>query len=807
MYIQNISPLHCGASQHIIKKKNNTIYCSSNLTYNPVYYKDYNISFGGRTPEDFYAQSFNMNNMPSTMKDYLFYDYENRQHIPPEQMMKEVYKYIEIADNFEDVKSIYPTEDLFAGLHDNRKKSRKDILSEIDAVRDLSDAPLLKDGNNNFGLYLLKKIYLEGKTLKEIDKDFHEKDINEEYKEIITEPVKYSTLDAYGICYPNQAFWHSFIHTRDEYKKFFVTLPKDTFIPGVNVVSSGGIASSIQMSEIKETDKPKMPKRRFKIKNYQKEGIKKDLVTKRSTNIEFVKKTIRKRFAKDDPEASFIFRYLSPIMTVASDRAHMSQEIKGFAEYERMAGKSMDAETLFGRFWKNNPKMLEVFSSAITDTMDMFEDIYGSGGLIPINTDLEKITDDTDNKKIIDYVSPEFLELLDYAKNIDILRNEKYVLHDKLQKQWNEHFINRYGESVTDVSSAIVLQEPTKTELSQEQRQKVEEEKDGANVHKLRLKDGNYIYITSDPDEILKGEVKYWARYYPTKYANNYIKSTLSQDFSDRFKLTFAVRHKNLQLPNNERMEFDDEKLQSDEEFNADTYKLTNYHFNHPILEHAARFALIDTMLSINDINAPDSGIYNMNIADIDGRLVVEDSSKEDFDSLLISNKKNIDRKFASYSTPLTSSEMDKAVNILFDSIAKYNPEKTILDEKDSIVLISMLKDALKLERNHKSCDLFFRSLFKFDTFVKSLLSKSRNDEFQQAKFEAIMDYLCNVIISTIAKAPDIIALFNKDIYSNYRSDLSPRTRAIFDDATMKLCFDGRTAFFGVNENQLNNFI
>ena len=192
-------------------------------------YQDYNISFMGRTPEDFYAQDFNRENMPRTMRDYLDYDYETRQHIPPEQMMREVFRYIDKVDNFEYVKGLYPEEDLFKNLHENNIKSRKGILSEIAVAREVGDAPLLKDGSDNFGMYLLRKIYLEGKTIKEISKDFHEKDVNDEYKDFITEPVTYATLSAYGIKYPKQAFWHSFIHTRDEYKKFFVTLPKNTY--------------------------------------------------------------------------------------------------------------------------------------------------------------------------------------------------------------------------------------------------------------------------------------------------------------------------------------------------------------------------------------------------------------------------------------------------------------------------------------------------------------------------------------------------------------------------------------------------
>ena len=50
------------------------------------YYKDYSIHFGdrlNRTPEDFYAQKFNLDNMPDTVRKYLFEDFEERHHMPP----------------------------------------------------------------------------------------------------------------------------------------------------------------------------------------------------------------------------------------------------------------------------------------------------------------------------------------------------------------------------------------------------------------------------------------------------------------------------------------------------------------------------------------------------------------------------------------------------------------------------------------------------------------------------------------------------------------------------------------------------
>ena len=180
MKIHNISIINNNLSKYQERKKNNQQSYNEikhiKYTNIPVY-KDYNISFSGRTPEDFYSQEFNRNNMPDSMKEYLNFNYEERQHIPPEQMMHEVFKYLEIADDFQDVKDIYPNEKLFDSLHENNQNNRSSILWEIKVAKQLSDEPLLKDGSNNFGMYLLKKIYLEGKTVKEISKDFYEKDI------------------------------------------------------------------------------------------------------------------------------------------------------------------------------------------------------------------------------------------------------------------------------------------------------------------------------------------------------------------------------------------------------------------------------------------------------------------------------------------------------------------------------------------------------------------------------------------------------------------------------------------------------
>ena len=64
------------------------------------------------------------------------------------------------------------------------------MIAEINLMKQ-ENKSLFKNGQDNLGLYILKKIYLEGKTLKEINKDF-EKDISVHYKGL--SPIKYENF-------------------------------------------------------------------------------------------------------------------------------------------------------------------------------------------------------------------------------------------------------------------------------------------------------------------------------------------------------------------------------------------------------------------------------------------------------------------------------------------------------------------------------------------------------------------------------------------------------------------------------------
>ena len=84
-------------------------------------YRDYNISFGARlfrSPQNFYEQEFNEQNMPKSLHEYIYEtgDPEFRRSVPPAQAMKEVFGKISEAKDLDEVRKMFPDEPLFKNL-------------------------------------------------------------------------------------------------------------------------------------------------------------------------------------------------------------------------------------------------------------------------------------------------------------------------------------------------------------------------------------------------------------------------------------------------------------------------------------------------------------------------------------------------------------------------------------------------------------------------------------------------------------------------------------------------------------------
>ncbi len=719
MKIQNIQIY--SPNKNIQTKRNNT----PNIEYanSPIQkqqsdlksfaYQDFNINFTGRTPENFYEQEFNKQNMPESMKEYLDFDYETRKHIPPEQMMNEVFKYIELADKLEDVKEIYPNEKLFKSLHENHQQNRTTILGEIKMAKEMSNEPLLKDGSDDLGLYILKKIYLNGKTVKEINKDFYDNDMNEAYKGIITRPIDSKTTAAYGIQYPKTPFWNSFIATREEYKKFFVALPKNSTNPAVRIKhEENATKTPIQKQANNEPIKAKPRVRKYKIKDYQKKQLTNDIKDTKG-DIQEVEKKIRKRFAKDDPEASFIVKYLSPIMAVAADRVHLSQEMKDFCEAEKINSKSADNEYMFTRFWKKNPHILDYYAQSITDTIDMFEDLYGEGGFIPINKDLEIVNPDSKNQTIIDRVSPEFLELLDYTQTIAPEREKEYQKHNEQQKLWDEYFINKYG---------IPQEEPTTSIETTQQISKPEKPQNIEQPTKIETQQ----LTSAEIQKQFMNTIRRKAEIYPDIYAEKYLNFIQkNREIDNEYKLAYLYYLGNSKTNNSKltREEFYDKFYNIEEKFIGENEA-------NSII---AKCAIIDTF-SKNKYK--DARLYSANTYDLPNI----DKSEKVFLPFIKQHKTELNRLYMAYQKPLKPSEKEQVIDEMMHLIEIYKrPEETVEDSNSTV--LEMMHDAYKNPLRKRYIREFLKKATENNVPQLKLLTKRDSnftEEEQIGRFENV---------------------------------------------------------------------
>lgn len=698
---------------------------------NPVIqagYKDFNINFRGRTPENFYAQEFNVKNMPETMKTYLNEDYETRKYLPPEQVMNQSFKYLDVIDNFSDVKSTYPDETLFENLHEANLKGRTGILSDIKIAKEMSDTPLLKDGSDDFGMYLLKKIFLEGKTIKEINKDFYEKDLAAEYKGAVTQPITYGTTSAYGIKYPKTDFWNSFIATRDEYKKFIVDLPKQNKndLKKELAAKSSGSRNTTQTTSVRNGAEKteKAPRRKYSIKKYQRDQIKKDIKDAKA-DVNKVEKSIRKHFTQNDPEASFIVKYLSPIMTIAADRVHLSEEEKDFAEMLKNQGKKV--ENLFGQFWKAKPELLDYYSTMITDTIDLFEETYEEGGVIPINSEYQVITDKVKNQKPIDFVSPRFLELLDHVQTIVPNRMAKYAKHDELQKEWEEHFRTKYEEVQQET---VIPQESSKTNMIDQLE--VEAEKNNGKVYTLRGVDGEDIKIVANLDETFSDYIRSLNRGMPSSYVNASISKALKNPLvTEDAKLSFSV----LKLLDR----LDDDRILGKTERDC----IINVLQSDIVRETcAASMAMADVY---SEFSEHPERIYR-NLQEKNQTVDTQELSKM---ILLHGGKQEVNaelnRLYSLYRKPLSDAEKLKISNIIVDYLRNFDVKfaestsSVLCLEQDFIKTLCDIKKMCNDDKHlRKKLKNKIVTSLKDINFARTLLQKSRNAEQYNAKCELI---------------------------------------------------------------------
>ena len=225
---------------------------------------------------------------------------------------------------------------------------------------------------------------MEGKTLKEINKDF-QKDISVYYKGL--SPIKYETLSAYGIKFPNNAFWKSFVATREDFP--YEYKPRKVIAPRNNVSNN-----------IHKVEKTIVEKKKFdKVKDWEIDKLA-DAMIKGMGSQEETQKQIKRHNVQDKETLGFVAKYMSEINSVVLEKVHASDEMKDFFEnYDTLSNSQRE---IFKAYWNSDPQIKTQRSIAMKDTIKLFMDAYGEDG----NND-------------------EFKDLLDYAHSIKPLRIER----------------------------------------------------------------------------------------------------------------------------------------------------------------------------------------------------------------------------------------------------------------------------------------------------------------------------------------------------------------------------------------------
>jgi hypothetical protein len=768
-------------------------------------YQDYNISFSGRTPEDFYAQDFNRKNMPETMKMFLDYDYEKRQHIPPEQMMHEVFKYIEKAKDFDEVRKLYPNEELFENLHQCTKAPREKnhtMLYQMLETRKASDTPLLKDGSDDFGMYVLRKIYSEGKTLKEISKDFLEKDMSDTYRGYITKDIDYPTLAAYGIKFPKLPFWHSFIATRDEYRQFFLTLPKNMVDPNrinsenpskstpavASTPATEGTTNSPEVEdgaaeteETSKTDKkkkkPVIPPRKHKIDNLKKDQIK-DVVKNSDGNNKILRNKITQKLSSSDADASFVVKYLSPIMTIAANKIHLSEEIKDFCENEKLHGQVSNEEQMLKRFWNNNKDLRENYSNAIVDTIVLFEEYYGVGGNIPINSDFEPITDKSPNKYFIDSVPQEFLDLLNYSKDIEPSRSLKYQEHDKLQHEMEEIFAQQQEEEPVEEVQTPEIDIDRITAISPEEILDQAAALYNTEIIKVKGVNGKDVRITGDFEKVLEKKYSDEVKFSPTRYAKSYQKF-----MNEHVKIKHSEAYKLAVLAENIRDRIDDDRLMPETEFkDMELKRQLVYGAINSTEEQAASTAMADV---INKHTASDDDshmayrLHPIEYYEFDNR-----QHNNMISQILLSNKKELDTLYDKYLTKPSTSEQIKIEIAVMDNLRKYSlPEdyNSVVDQYFQ-AMTNVFKDCAESPAKKAMMKKIIRQLSIKYPFMKCIIPEKADKNtpsarfIELARFEKIMQVFINELKSNSEEGiPYLNLMITPEILQRHMTEFSPK--------------------------------
>ena len=705
-------------------------------------YRDFNINFGerlNRTPENFYAQRFNQDNMPQKMKTYLYSDFDKNSKLAPALIMKLTYEDINQIDSLEFIRRLFAEEEpLFANLTDTPNRNvRKGVVADVEAMKDeFASVPLLKDGSSDLGIYLLRKIYFDGKTLDEIKKDF-KTDLSPEYEGLISTDLQYDDVYAYGIKFPRTPYWKSFIATREDFP--YVYRPRKTS------GSASGEHRERTLSDITSGNymQPKQ-KQKFKVRDNNEGRRYGDAILKGHGNSQATEKNLRNKGIYDSEKLNFVSRYLSEIMSIALEKTHASEEMHNFFEnYDNLTKKQQEKLEVY---WQVNPMMKELQSLAITDTIKLFFELYGADGN-----------------------NPEFQELLEYARSIKPNREEQVRQHNLIQLEYDKLAEELAQQDAVAAQQAASEAVPPKKELTEEEIQsKLKEEalKNGAEIFTITNKDGQKISFVSNVNEEFEKYMRKRFALVPTPVLNKFIRFCIKSEFSTpEYRKCLAFQS---YLPSEMLEELGIDKQRCDivaTKLNSEFYQRNKN------MMGAAQQAIAEMLIN-------KTSVENLRLL----RMIASYQQMYAANNLGISEwtpeeMSIVNKKFQEYNTPIKNrQEVNKICSMIPELISSINPDSPQwlsigeLDDIDALIAANLrrypdLKKDLYKAMKSKG---FIES---YDGTPRILLKEDVSDSVKIAKARLLFrDF--------IVRQPETAAQFlvvNKDNIDKYVSDGSTK--------------------------------
>ncbi len=689
MKIQAITPFNVYTNTQNLKKQQKTNV--QNNAYNPIAYND--LTFTARlfrTPENFYAQPFNKNGMPETMKDYLNADYLDRQKMPPAQMLKLVFDDINETKNLEQVKRIFPDEPLFKDLTDTpNRKVKTGILAEIDVMRE-ENKSLFKNGKDNLGHYILKKIYTEAKTLKEINADF-KKDVSVHYNGL--SPIEYDTLRAFGIKFPNNSFWKSLTATREEFP--YEYKPKKP----IESRSAGNLKPVSTARVIPQ-------KNRFEhVKDWEVDKLS-DALIKGKGSADETKKQLKKTSVRDEASLGFVAKYMSEINSVVLERLQVSPEMSYFFDSPELLSKSQKQK--MDAYWQDNGRR-ELRSFMMKDTIQMFFNAYG-----------------------VDGQNEEFQELLDYAHNIkpnrlaEAARLQK--LHDEKQAYYDEMFAELDKlEAQPQVSEEIVHKS------TEELLQDVVKQYD-VNEYRFDTAEGEVV-IVGNLQEALEENLRAETNFMPRAISNKFIKFVKEHNsVSDAYILSKLLAVQDVELP-------EDDRLMSADDVVDTTVKLYTEFSNKNMLDcRAAQQAVAEIFTKFPGVAKVNPQVLTLGVFEF---IPILNMFSKEGRQVFLRNSDFVNSKYSEYRKPLSDGEARKISMQVFDLLRNYRPNNTVIDVQSPYAGFETTINAVACYmKNQNPSDLkqaLVKYIKEFGGSARYFLDKDASKDLKMAKLEQML--------------------------------------------------------------------